>query len=731
MISKIIRIIGITVIIVFTFSSVFLALVVKEMKEFAKEDSLISKLPATLEDIFYDKRITYTTNPMEKKIVLAEIDDESLSKIGQWPIPRTIWAKIINKLDHFGAKVISFDAIFSEEQPSCKGQVSTDEEFAKAIHKFQQKLGHKVVLSYSTETLPSKFTFVEIPDNLLNYIITVEGEANTYPQYISQSNFPIDILLNANPALGSFSAEPDLDGVFRYYTIVSNVSDFNLPSLSLVTYNAYTNQNVTLIYNENQRDMVFNQHKLNINFMGNTKIRWTGGIDKYQRVNIYNILNASDDDAKLKNIFKDTIVFVGSSATAAHDLRNTAVGTNLPGVYAHMNVVSMLLNGFTFQDKDTSATISWTLIICGSILIILIQLFKNAIIDLIGVTLICTTMFYLDQLYFLPRGYEVKLFFALLAVILIYLWNTFLSFYITSQEKKQIKGTFSRYVSPAIVNEMLSDPSKLKVGGEKREITVFFSDVRDFTSISEQLGAELLSKSLNFYMGEMTDVLFKYYGTVDKYIGDAIVAFWNAPLNVPNHAYQAVKAALEMIEILPEVNKTLTAWNVPEFKHGIGLNTGECSVGNMGSDKIFAYTALGDSMNLGARLESLCKFYGVQLNVSEYTLQSIPADLRSEFSIRTLDKVKVKGKHEAVTIFEVLHSFHPFKKDQDALNKFNQAFNLYLEKKFQEAQAIFKELKEKFPEDKSSTRMYESCSNFYLNPPPADWDGSYVHTTKG
>jgi len=731
MIGKIIRIIGITVIIILTFSSVFLSLVIKEMKEFAYSNDSLLKLPATLEDIFYDKRISYTSNPMDKKIVLAEITDEALSKIGQWPLPRTTWAQIINKLDHFGAKIISFDAIFSEETPSCKGELSQDDAFAKAIAKFQENKGKHVVLSYSVETIPSKLTFGDVPDELLDFIIDADISENTYQKYISRTNYPIDKLIRVNPLLGSITAEPDPDGVFRHYSIATNNSDLNLPSLSLITFTAYTNQKVNLVFKRDQRELKFNQHKMNINFMGNTKIRWTGGSEKYPRVSIYNILHAKDNDENLKKIFNDTIVFIGSSATGAHDLRNTPVSTNLPGVYAHMNVVSMLLNGYTFQDKDTTAKISWTLIICGSILIILIQLFKNAIIDLIGVTLICAAMFYLDRLYFLPKGYEVKLFFALLSVILIYLWNTFLSFYITSREKKQIKGTFSRYVSPAIVNEMLSDPSKLKVGGEKREITVFFSDVRDFTSISEQLGAEMLSKSLNFYMGKMTDVLFKYYGTVDKYIGDAIVAFWNAPLNVPNHAYQAVKAALEMIEILPEVNKTLTAWNVPEFKHGIGLNTGECAVGNMGSDKIFAYTALGDSMNLGARLESLCKFYGVQLNVSEYTLQSIPEDLRKEFSIRTLDKVKVKGKHEAVTIFEVLHSFHPFKKDLDALNKFNHAFNLYLEKKFQEAQEIFKELKEKFPEDKSSKRMYESCSNFNLNPPPAGWDGSYVHTTKG
>ena len=214
---------------------------------------------------------------------------------------------------------------------------------------------------------------------------------------------------------------------------------------------------------------------------------------------------------------------------------------------------------------------------------------------------------------------------------------------------------------------MLANPDLVKVGGEKKNITVFFSDVRDFTSISEKLTPEELSSCLNQYMGVMTDIIFKTSGTLDKYIGDAIVAFWGAPLVVENHAYKAVKAAIEMIEVLPSINESFREQGFPEFKHGIGLNTGDCSVGNMGSDTIFQYTALGDSMNLGARLESLCKYYGVQLNISEFTKDAIPPELQKNLTFRILDKVRVKGKEEAVTIYEVLHPSHPFMKDSEAL----------------------------------------------------------------
>jgi len=231
-------------------------------------------------------------------------------------------------------------------------------------------------------------------------------------------------------------------------------------------------------------------------------------------------------------------------------------------------------------------------------------------------------------------------------------------------------------------------------------------------------------------MGVMTDILFNNKGTLDKYIGDAIVGYWGAPLEVENHAYHAVKGSLEMIEVLPSINEKLVSLGFPALKHGIGLNTGDCSVGNMGSDKIFSYTALGDNMNLGARLEGLCKFYGVQLNISEHTYNAIPEDLKKEFTFRILDKVKVKGKETAVTIYEVLHSTHPFRLYSNALEKYNEAFEDYQGMRFARALNILLELVQKYPDDKSSMRLKEACEKYIENPPPSDWDGVTVYTTK-
>ena len=362
---------------------------------------------------------------------------------------------------------------------------------------------------------------------------------------------------------------------------------------------------------------------------------------------------------------------------------------------------------------------------------ILVMMLGNAIFDIATMVSLVAGIYLYDTYFLLPQGYQIKLFFCLFSIISCYSWTTFLHFYLSQKEKRKIKGTFASFVAPAVVEQMLADPDKVKVGGEKKNITVFFSDVRDFTSISEKLTPEELSICLNQYMGVMTDIIFDTFGTLDKYIGDAIVAFWGAPLDVENHAYQAVRAGLQMIEALPAVNDRFREQGYPEFKHGIGINTGDCSVGNMGSDKIFQYTALGDSMNLGARLESLCKFYGVQLNISEYTKAAIPDELAKEFTFRILDKVRVKGKEEPVVMYEVLHSTHPFMLDSDALKDYEEAFDSYLHKDFQKAIDLLSPLTEKYPDDKSCKRVKESCENYIQNPPPADWDGVFTHTTKG
>jgi adenylate cyclase len=682
-------------------------------------------------------KLTLDKNATDNRIVLAAIDDHSLNKIGRWPWTRTKIASVIDKLNTYGAKILAFDVFFSEPEVACN-KVSPDIELVESITRFQSQTGRKVIIPFSvdikySDEIDEENYFKEVPDTLFNFILDTKQAqgSNLMPNIVAKKVYPIPELAAADIGISHIEANADSDGVFRHYPLVSNVDSIYFPSFALQTYQYFSGDKpIVEIPSPESAFVKTLKGKINLNYLGETKTRWLGGMNNFPMVTIYDLLNAKNDDPKMHNIFKDKIVFVASTAFGAHDLRNTPIDSALPGVYFHMNMTHMLLEGKFFQSEYESAKYSWIMMGIGTALIIIIMFMGNAVLDFLAVNIIIVTLLYVDTYYLIPKGYNVRLFFCFLSVLLCYSWSTFLHFYQSNKEKKKIKGTFSRYLAPSIVNDLLKNPEKLKLGGEKKNITVFFSDVRDFTSISEKLTPEQLTQCLNIYMTMMTDTLFEHKGTLDKYIGDAMVAYWGAPVELPNHAYWAVKGAIQMIEKLPAINEQFQKEGFPIFKHGIGLNTGECSVGNMGSNQIFSYTALGDNMNLGARLESLCKFYGVQLNISEYTKNAIPDELQKEFKFRTLDKVRVKGKENAVTIYEVLHPTHHLYQDDETIRLYEEAFKMYQTQKFEEAIKILTDLNHKYPADLSFDRILHICIDFRNVPPPPGWDGTYTHKSK-
>jgi len=733
MLSKIVHVFGIIVIVLFCAASVLFAISSSGMQESEFKENI--QYTSFFEDRFYDFRMKQTLNPKahDKRLVLAAIDDKSLTEIGRWPWSRTKWSEFLRKMSLYGAKVVAFDVFFSEPELACNAE-PPDQIFAKSIKDFQAKEGEPhLILPYSLVNY-AQDGLKEFPDILYNFIQDAKERegVSLEKSYIGRNVFPIQALYETDATLGHIQADDDPDGIFRQYPLVSNVGDFYLPGFGLTIYERFTGDKSLLeLLNQDDYQLKIKKGSLALNQNGETKVRWLGGASAFPVVSVYDIFQAKDDSPEMIKHFKGNVVFIGSTAFGAHDLRHTPVDPKLPGIYFHMNMVHMLLEGNFFRPLPDSTLYSWIMLSAGTAIIIIIMLFGHAILDLFSIISIVAGLFYLDTYYLLPQGYDIKLFFCLLSPLACYSWSTFLNFYSTTKEKAKIKGTFSRYVSPAVVEEMTTNPDKVRVGGEKKNITVFFSDVRDFTSISEKLTPEGLSTCLNMYMGVMTDLIFENFGTLDKYIGDAIVAFWGAPMALEHHPYHALQASLKMIEALPKVNEEFEKLGYPQFEHGIGINTGDCSVGNMGSDKIFQYTALGDNMNLGARLEALCKFYGVQLNVSEYTLAALTEDQRNEFTYRILDKVRVKGKENAVIIYEFFHSTHDFKVDSQALADYNQAFEDYQNMNFQRAIDLLTPLTEKYPEDKSCKRIKEICEDFLVNHPGDNWDGVYTHTTKG
>lgn len=593
---------------------------------------------------------------------------------------------------------------------------------------------------------------------------------------LDKNNFVHQMFVDAEVDLAYINNEEDYDGVYRHYTIYSRVlskdleGSMFLPSLGLSAYKA-SKKSVNFFFEVDNTDSssVLKSEggeitsEVPINPQGGIKIKWKKDRGYFPSISLSELLNpaipgklrdlhiysevqkakkrlasldknasdyeenkqyledylAANENHQFVNL-KDKIVFVGSTAAGWHDLRNSPINPIMPGVYAHMTITRMLMENSFYRDPDD--TIEYNLyLLLGSVLILsLLMIFNNAIVDILGLVGILTGLYLLDRFYFHPQNYDLKLLFVVIANVSSYSFITILNFSKASAEKKQIKGAFSRYVAPAIVDDMLENPDKLKVGGDRKDITCLFSDVRDFTSISEKLTPTELASALNRYMGEMTDIVFETNGTLDKYIGDAIVAFWGAPVDIGDHVNQAMDGAVRMLEALPAINDEFREKNLPEFKIGLGLNSGECSVGNMGSDAIFAYTALGDNMNLGARLESLCKHYGAQILISEFTYERMDQE---KYISRCIDKVRVKGKTEPVGVYEVLYSYHPLMVRQNALRDFKNGYELFVEGKFGKAKELFEAVLSVVSEDKSSLRLKESCEHWMANPPQdgEDW----------
>ncbi len=694
------------------------------------------------ENWFYEMRNAHMYEHSTKApgLVLVKIDDAALQSVGRWPWSRAKMAELTRRLDHLGAKVIAFDIFFSEKESA-----EADGAFAAAIKEFQAKKHHQVLSGYNIEetnkenpNLP-----VELYLNVVKHGMGTESAVGHVE--VDAQAFVIPELTNAEIGLGFISAKPDYDGVFRRSRLVAAIGSDFFPSLGFAAFLAHIKniesdgatlekQNNTLNKGDSlDLSLIVSragkESLVELNALGELPVRYYGAEKSFETISAKEIFEAKNlDDPKLKNLFADKTVFVGSTAYGANDLRHTPVDPTMPGVYMHMNVFHMLDQNYFYRSDDVNLLFSLLLFVVGIGIILLASVLREPLLEAVTLAFVALSAFFLDRFYFSANGYLIRLFFCELSFLSLYAWFTILNVFEQAREKKKIRDTFTRYVAPEIVKEMLANPEKLKVGGEKKELSMLFSDVRDFTSISERLTPQELSSLLNLYMGKMTDILFSTHGTLDKYIGDALVGFWGAPVDVPEQAYQAVRGATMMLEALPEINQEFERRKFPKINIGIGINTGEVNVGNMGSDKIFAYTALGDHMNLASRLESLTKYYGANLLISEFTEAKL-GSRRSEFCLRAIDKVRVKGRSSAVTIFEVLPSWHPMRVD-GAIELFARAYEQYLAANFGEAEKLMSSVLALCPTDKASERFRHAAQEYQQKPPPESWDGVTNYDTK-
>jgi len=423
---------------------------------------------------------------------------------------------------------------------------------------------------------------------------------------------------------------------------------------------------------------------------------------------------------------KNKILVFGATSTGTYDLRVTPFSENYPGVETHANLIDNILQqSYLVNHHDEGPKMVLTLFTLGLFLSLLLA--QMGAVYGLGVTLsILGAIYAIDRFYFFKSGIIVTIILPILLVLSIYVCLTFYKYMTEERKKKAIRGTFEKYVSPAIVNEVLKNPENVLLGGRKEKMTVIFSDVRGFTTISEKLDPQVLSSVLNRYLTPMTALVFKNKGTLDKYMGDAIMAFFGAPIHYPDHAKMACLCALDMINLLPKINEEFKKQGLPTIEIGIGINTGEMSVGNMGSETVRSYTVMGDAVNLGSRLEGINKTYGTRIIISEFTY----LEVKDDFVAREVDWVRVKGKMQPVRIFELMALKSSNFGGMKLVEYFEKGFENYHKQDWDNAINYFSRALQVHPADAPSKLYLERSSTYKNSPPPKNWDGVFEMKTK-
>ncbi len=705
----------------------------------------------------------------DPSIVIVAADDISVEKLGRWPWHREDYAEIIYTIFKLGAKHVAMDVVYSEPEervpesvykkiaqinPKLEKDIRTDlngdAQFAKVIELNRDKL----VLGYAPSSCQPFYDKEECPvDNQFNNKAVEEGIGKfalssvsnfTFDQLRNSplSNilggiFPIPAFRDAAKNAGYFVITPDPDGFVRRYPLVMPGNNKIYPSLAAKMAELVKDDELKVEFKDDTRiEKIYFSKTPNdpipVTKLGYIDLNFKGPSQTYPYISVLDVIIAGqgNDEAlttKVKAALEGKEVFFGVSAIGLYDMRAFPFDSNTPGVEGHANA----LNNLLAMDALRSASgiqkewLPFTLIISIGLIFALLFSHLEAVPGLLVFAGFILGFGYLDIHFLFGKNINLPTALLYLETFIIFALTLSIRYVLEERNKKQIRATFSHYLAPAVVDMVLKDPSKLVVGGERREITILFTDVAGFTSISEGLDPKTLSLFLNEYLGAMTDVIFENKGTLDKYIGDAIMAFWGAPLDQDDHILKACTTALQMQKRLAEI--------APDFKKrynidvaaGIGLNAGTVSVGNMGSDKVFAYTALGDSVNLAARLEGLTRIYKTWVLSTKETMDKLYEKYPNSIHYRVLDSVKVKGKKVATDI--VALSLTTFDKKADEL--FQAARIKFTDREWETAIQLFTESAKLYQqhigsEDPVALMFLKRCEHYKSHPPTSDWDGS-------
>lgn len=720
--------------------------------------------------------------PVKNKIVIVEIDSPSLEALGRWPWHRDTIAYLIEKTFESGAKIVGLDIVFSEQDPrvpeelkialteqglsSLADQAESDPMLTDVIHKYRDRL----VLGWTSDmtcqpTYDPKERCPVSDQEMIQYfpegIEKFAVDEAIYPKAMTKitaiESTPIvslySFIANIDPynkaALyaGSFNAFPDPDSFIRrtWLTLLADGKPY--PVLGLEMARVGLNETVKVEFDETMRiekiSFARSQREIPVSPIGTMDINFRGPAYHFTYVSALEVMG---DEPILKtgidrslaslrdSLFKDAYVLIGVTALGVFDIRAFPFDSNTPGVEGHANILDNILSGDMLLSGLSTGASRWLFAIMtiGALVFGFLVNRLESIPALLLALSVASGLGTADQKFFF-EGEHVNLNTSLLYIELfsLLIFTLAVKYVIEERNRKFVKNAFAKYVSPAIVDMMLKDPSKLTVGGEKRELTVLFSDIRGFTTFSEKMDAKQLAQFLNRYLSQMTDIVFENEGTLDKYIGDAVMAFWGAPMVQKNHATNACKTAVKMQRKLAEIRETFHKDYGIEVEIGIGLNTGTVNVGNMGSEKIFEYTVIGDHVNLASRLEGLTKTYGTGIITTRFTLDAVEASGDPLPPHRVLDTVKVKGKKMATELIELLDEPLP----ELTVDLFNEGRKLYLARQWDAAIISFQKANQETfralgRNDETSLMYVKRCQEFKLNPPEADWDVCWKMSSK-
>ncbi len=688
--------------------------------------------------------------PTARPVVIVDIDEASLNSLGQWPWPRSLLATLVDQITAAGAAAIGFDIVFPEPDRTSPGlladmlpelsasarnelkrQPSHDQVFAESIARSRVVLGQSAYNPYPgakrAEDVP-KAPFATSGVDPTPYLVR-------FPQLLPN----IPELERSAVGRGMFTIEPDPDGVVRRVPMVLIAHGNIVPSLTLDMLRVAAGESAFLI--RSAPGGVESVVVAGVQFPTDASARvWVyfAPHDASRFVSAQDVISGS-----AASQLAGKLVLIGTSASGLLDLKATPIQPSLPGVEVHAQVLENVLTSSTLSRPAYALGVElFVVVLIGLAIVMLVPIFGAATVSITGAGIAAVLVggaWYL----FSSRGYLFDVAYPLISSFAVLMVMVFANYFREEAQRRQIRSAFAQYLSPDLVEQLANEPDRLVLGGETREVTILFSDVRGFTSIAETYknDPQGLTRLMNRFLTPLSNAIIEKRGTIDKYMGDAIMAFWNAPLDDSEHARHACEAALGMVERLELVNaerkqeaKESNQTFIP-LKIGIGINTGEGVVGNMGSELRFDYSVLGDSVNLASRLEGQSKNYGVTNIIGSRTA----ALVQDHFTLLELDVIRVKGKTEPEVIYGLLGTKElatqpPFRELRDRVS---QALAAYRQQKWSAALRALSSCQHTFQQKTNGLDMNTFCElyerrikAFEVDPPPPNWDGVATLQTK-